>query len=309
MFGVIAGITAAINANHKKSAEGTAEDINKLSNEIYKLNEKANAIKQITSAYDDLDNKIIKTKKDQEEMNSLLEQAADKLSTETYKNQKKANKAGAAYYGKDVSEQDYYNSLSTDREKKEFLDSLEAETDRQIKIHQREQIDRIKKLNDKQKAIFFNENTTDSSVKQAQSAFYAIANSNLYDRIDAMTDVTEEEAAAIESVTQAMIANLTAKEAYDYANNPEKVQAIIDKLKDLEQIQMKVNDRMEDVSASEILDSDDFNLKDKVRAYEAATKALEGMDEAYNAFKTEYQQYALFAEMNDDVLDFIDNMS
>ena len=308
VFGVIAGITAAINAHHKNTAEGTAEEVNKLSNEIYKLNEKANAIKQITSAYDELDNKIIKTKKDQEELNSLLEQAADKLSTETYKSKKKADKAGAVYYGKDVSEQDYYNSLSTDREKKEFLDSLEAETNRQIKIRQQEQINKVKKLNDRKKVAFFNENTTDSSIKQAQSAFYAIANSNLYDRIDAMTDITEEEAAAIESVTQAMIANLSAKGAYDYANNPEKVQAIIDKLKGLEQIQMKVNDRMENVSASEILNSDDFDLKDKVKAYEAAAKALEGIDEAYSAFKTEYEQYQLFAEMNDDVLDFIDSM-
>ena len=308
MFGVIAGITAAINAHHKNTADGTAEEVNRLSNEIYKLNEKANAIKQITSAYDELDGKIIKTKKDQEELNSLLEQAADKLSTETYNSKKKADKAGAAYYGEGVSEQDYYNSLSTDREKKKFLDSLEAETDRQIKIRQQEQINEVKKLSNKRKAVFFNENTTNTLIKQAQSAFYAIANSNLYDRIDAMTDVTEEEAAAIESVTQAMIANLSVREAYDYANNPEKVQAIIDKLKDLEQIQIKVNDRMEDVSASEILNSDDFNLKDKVNAYEAAAKALEDIDEAYDALKTEYKQYQLFAEMSDDVLDFIDSM-
>lgn len=293
---------------HKKSAKGAAEDINKLSNEIYKLNEKANAIKQITSAYDELDNKIIKTKKDQEELNSLLEQAADKLSTETYSSAKKAKKAGATYYGKNVSEQDYYNSLSTDQEKKEFLDSLEEETARQIKIRQQEQIQAVKKLSPAEKQKFFNENTTDNAIKQAQSAFYAIANSNLYNKIDAMTDVTEEEAAAIESVTQSMIANLSAREAYDYANNPEKIQAIIDKLKGLEQIQMKVNDRMEKVSASEILNSDDFDLKDKVKAYEAAAQALEGIDEAYNAFKTEYEQYQLFAEMNDDVLDFIDSM-
>ena len=306
--GIGLGAIIIKNTGVEKGAEKAANSINKLSNEIYKLSEKANAVKQITSAYDELDNKIIKTKKDQEELNSLLGQAADKLSTETYSSKKKADKAGAAYYGEGVSEQDYYNSLSTDREKKKFLDSLEAETDRQIKIRQQEQINEVKKLSNKRKAAFFNENTTNSLIKQAQSAFYAIANSNLYDRIDAMTDVTEEEAAAIESVTQAMIANLSVREAYDYANNPEKVQAIIDKLKDLEQIQIKVNDRMEDVSASEILNSDDFNLKDRVKAYEAAAKALEDTDEAYDAFKTEYKQYQLFAEMNDDVLDFIDSM-
>ena len=41
VFGVIAGITAAINAHHKNTADGTAEEVNRLSNEIYKLNEKA----------------------------------------------------------------------------------------------------------------------------------------------------------------------------------------------------------------------------------------------------------------------------
>lgn len=76
------GIGVAI-SNTSSKTEDSAEQVNKLSNEIYKLQEKANAIDQITTAFDELDNKIIQTNKDIEEMGSLLEQAADKLSDET----------------------------------------------------------------------------------------------------------------------------------------------------------------------------------------------------------------------------------
>ena len=81
-LGITIGVAAAKQSQYQKSAEGAAEAVNNLSNEIYKLNEKANAIEQITDAYDKLDQKLIKTKKDQEEMNELLDQAADKLSDE-----------------------------------------------------------------------------------------------------------------------------------------------------------------------------------------------------------------------------------
>lgn len=303
----IVGIGVAISKTAGQSSNA-ANEVNKLSNEIYKLNEKANAIKQTTSAFDELDNKIIKTKKDQEELNSLLEQAADKLSTETYDSAKEAKKAGARFYGKGVSEQDYYNSLSTNKEKKQFLDSLKTETNQQIKLRQQEQLDAVRKLKESQRSLFFDENTTDTSIKQAQSAFYAITNSTLYDKIDAMTELSDEEASAIESVTQSIISNLSAREAYDYANNPEKVKALVNELSNLEKIQTKVNDRLVEVSASEVLDLDDYKLPDKVKAFKAMVDALERTGDAYNAFKETYQEYAVFAEMNDDVIKFIDNM-
>ena len=75
--------TAAVGAKkYEKSANGTAEKINKISNEIYKLNAKANEINNITTSFDKLDNKLIKTNSDLKEMSSLLDQAADKLDTE-----------------------------------------------------------------------------------------------------------------------------------------------------------------------------------------------------------------------------------
>ena len=55
----IAGI-AALLGGISKQKESSAEKVNNLSNEIYKLQEKANAINQITTSFDDLDNKILR---------------------------------------------------------------------------------------------------------------------------------------------------------------------------------------------------------------------------------------------------------
>jgi septal ring factor EnvC (AmiA/AmiB activator) len=79
------GISAAVSSGSKSDAEKSAEKINKLSNEIYKLNEAANGIKNITSQFDALDDKIIKTTEDLKEMSSLLDSAGDKLSAENEK--------------------------------------------------------------------------------------------------------------------------------------------------------------------------------------------------------------------------------
>ena len=80
------GISAAFGAFNQKTDESyAAESVNKLPNEIYKLNAKANEINNITTAFDKLDNKLIKTNSDLKEMSSLLDQAADKLNTEVDK--------------------------------------------------------------------------------------------------------------------------------------------------------------------------------------------------------------------------------
>ena len=280
----------------KKTADGASEEINKLSNEIYKLNEKANAIDNITKSYDELDKKLIKTKKDQEELNSLLDQAADKLSSEEDS------------YAKGVSEQDYYNSASSAAEKRRILDEIQSSAKQGIKDYQQEQLKTIRKLSGSELNKFLNENTTDSDIKKAQSALYAIANSQLYDKIDSISNVTKEEAAAIESVTSAIIANLSVQDAYEYAQNPARIEALVDALNDLKDAQMEIDGRATNVSLTEILDSDDYNLSSKVSAYEQIAAALSDTAEAYEAFTDAYQQYQVFSAMNDEVVQFIDNM-
>ena len=59
--------------------EKASKKIKKLSNEIYKLNESKNSIASVTSEFERLDDKLIKTNKDLEEMQTLLDGASEKV--------------------------------------------------------------------------------------------------------------------------------------------------------------------------------------------------------------------------------------
>ena len=63
----------------ESATEKASKKIKKLSNEIYKLNESKNALDGIVDQFETLDEKIIKTNKDLEEMESLLDGASEKI--------------------------------------------------------------------------------------------------------------------------------------------------------------------------------------------------------------------------------------
>lgn len=197
----IAAATASASA-YKKSAEGTADRINDLSNKIYKLNEQAVAIDKITDSFDNLDNKLIKTKKDLEEMNNLMEQAAEKLSDE-----------GDFQDGK--TEKEWF--LSQDEEAQRlYLDRKQAQNKLDLQKKRNEQKNTIEKLNSTERKKLFDESSTDADIIAAQGAIYALNNAELYNHIDLLKEnktLNNEEAAAIESVTQAMLENMSVSEA------------------------------------------------------------------------------------------------
>ena len=291
----LAGATLAIGSaasKAKSGTDGTVDSINQLSTEIYKLNEKANAIGKITSAFEDLDNKIIKTKSDLEEMNSLLEQGAETLSTETYKNAWKAKKAGEEFYGKGVSEQDFYNSLS-DNDKIKFLQNKENSLKAQIDVYRKQQIASFNKLSDSQKAVVMDDNTTNSDYLKTQSAFRATATDNAYKYIDSLN----LESKAIENVTVAIIDELSAWDALALAQNPSAVEEIVDSFKNL---------RVEGELVADILSSDDFDIIQKTKAFKEMEQALQGNTKALEAFRVEYNDYQIFAQMSEDVLNMIE---
>ena len=197
----IAGITTSI--VQMNSAAGKSENINKLSNEIYKLNEQANALDNVTNSFDKLDNKIIKTKKDLDEMNSLLEQASESMDTE----------ASDEFGGK--SEKEYYNALS-DRGKREYLETKQRLLEQELQSKRQEQIDTIKSLSKEELGKFLDDNTTDATILQAQDAIYALNNNYLYGYIDSLKEIpgfSDEAAKSVETITQAMLENLSAAEA------------------------------------------------------------------------------------------------
>lgn len=307
----LAGMAISVavkNVQEDKSAEKTAEDVNKLSAEIYKLTEKANAIAQITDSFDALDNKLIKTNADLKEMNELLDQAADKLSDEIEEDEDIG-------YGVGVSELDYYNSFSTTRGKRQALDDIEKNNRNKANAKRTEQINKIKNLSGHELRNFLNENTTSAEIRMAQDAIYALNNNELYEYLDAQKDgneLTESQASAIESLTQSILEEMSVEEAWAYAkdDNGTKVQALVQQIQGLVVEVKNLDGELEKLNVAEVLMSDDYSLKEQVNAYKETLASLErlGDDAATNAFKDTFAQYDYFADLDSNILDFIDHV-
>lgn len=279
--------------------EDDAKEINKLSNEIYKLQEKANAINQITTSFDDLDNKIIQTNKDIEEMNSLLEQAGDKLSDEISDDKDIG-------YGKGVSEKEHYQGLVGNKAKRDFLDQVEAQARIDAKEKRDKQIETFRNNSE-----LLNENTANAEVKKAQTSIYANAVYNLQDYIDKLKEtenMSSETASAIEKMTQAMIEEADLDMALDFADYEDQVADLVNQVKDLEVSVKDTNGELKDISAAEILTSDDYGIRDKANAFNELKQTLGESSEEYKLLATAYKDYETFAKMSDDVLKMVEHL-
>ena len=264
------------------SAENSAKAINTLSNEIYTLNERITTIDSAIDTFDELDNKIIKTTEDVEAMNDALASAADKLTEE---------------------QQETYNSLTTNAARRDYLKSISDATREDANQKRQEQLD---EWNNAMSRGYGNDMLTssDSEMISARDALYAINNSRLYDAVDKMTDLTEKERDAVEDLAQSILEAVDAKTALSYANSNYS-ETLAKTLSQLEDIKTSTN---EYASANEILTSDDYALKDRVKAYQQVAQALRDDEEALKAFTDTYSQYEVFAKMGDDVLDFIEKV-
>ena len=146
--------------------------------------------------------------------------------------------------------------------------------------------------------------SNNSEMISARDALYAINNSRLYDAVDKMSDLTESQRDAVEDLAQSILEAVDAQTALNYANSnySETLATTLSQLKD---IKTSTN---EYASANEILTSDDYTLKDRVKAYEQVAQALRDDEKALKAFTDTYSQYEVFAKMGDDVLDFIEKV-
>ena len=304
--GIAIGVAIAKNVAYGESAEGAADRINELSNEIYKLNEKATAIDNITSSFDKLDSKLIKTKADLEEMNSLLEKGAESMDNSEVDEKKDVG------FGKGVNEKQAYEAM-TDDEKKLYLKRKSESLKVDLKAARSKQESEIKNLSYEERSKLFDENTTNSKIIQAQAAIYALNNAELYEEIDLLkksSSVTEEAAKATETLTQSLLENLTVTEAWEYNQNPDKIKELISTFSSLKTEVKGLSGEMKELSAVEVLDSEDYSLKDRVEAYKDIRKELVslGQTEILESFTFEYSGFEEFTKMSGYVLDFIDNV-
>ena len=271
----IAGVANLISSSMGQAGK-TADEVNSLSNEIYKLENKARAIETVTKSYNDLDNQIIKTQKDQDKMNELLDQAADKL---------------------DEEEQKAYKALATNEQRIRYLEAIQSKAEQDANKKRQEQLNKINKLNPTQLAKFLDPNSTDSDVLTAQSAIYAINNAKLYDFVDGLEDAQE----GVEKLAQSLLSQLSPAEALAFANTPDKIKDLVKTLNNAN-IQLSNGDK---VGVASVLTSDDYSVVDKVKAYREALDSLD--DSMKETFKTVYSDIEIFSNFSSSVLEFIDS--
>lgn len=262
------------------SAENSAKAINSLSNEIYTLNERITTIDSAIDTFDELDSKIIKTTEDIEAMNDALASAADKLTEE---------------------QKEFYNSLTTNAARRDYLESISGATAAEANQKRQQQLN---EWNNAMSRGYGSDMLTssDSEMIAARDALYAINNSRLYDAVDKMTTLTENQRDAIEDLAQSILEAVDAETALNYANSnySETLATILSQLDDIKTSGGTYS------SVAEILTSDDYTLKDRVKAYQQTIQALKGNEDALKAFSDTYSAYEVFAKMGDDVLDFIE---
>ena len=301
------GISIAIKSIKKdKSAEAAAEDINKLSAEIYKLNEKAQAIEKITNSFDKLDNKLIKTKADLEEMNSLLEQGAEAMDDTNVDENEDIG------FGEGRNEKDFYNSLD-DQGKRLYLNRRQDQIQKDLDQKRQEQKNRIEGLSEFERARLLDDTSTDAKIIEAQSAIYALNNAELYKRIDLLKengDLTESAAQATEQLTQSLLEGLNAEEAWEFTQHPEKIIRLTNAIADLKTEATNAAGKLVELSTAEVLASDDYSLTDRVEAYKEIVEELVSLGDTsiLDSFLSEYSGFEVFSHMSKKVLKFVDDV-
>ena len=306
--GIGIGVAAIQQSNYNRSAEGTAERINDISNELYKLNEKVTAIDNIANSFDNLSSKIIKTNEDLKEMNSLLEQGSETLSDEV----KKREDIG---YGKGISEKAYYESFSTNEGRRRALDTIKLNNEIKAEELRQAQIKNIRRMSRKQFKEFFNKTSTNTTIQQAQEAVYALNNNTMYDYVDLLKqqgDLTESAAGAVEELTQQILEQISVEEAWVYVNNASdlEIKALVNTISKLTTTVKNANGKMEKLNIANVLTSDDYSLQDQVNAYKQGLGAINQLGDkaAIAAYEATYNQYEYFATLNSGTLEFIDNV-
>ena len=278
---IISTIVSAIQ-NFLAMSESVEEKTNKFSNEIYQLETKASAINTITKSYDDLDKKLIKTNADQEEMNNLLDQAADKL---------------------DEEQKNAYNALQTNKDRLKYLKAIQQQSEEEADALRRKQINLISNASSSTKNTLLDENTTDSKILTAQAAIYANNNNELYKYIDSLTEAK----AGVEDLAEVLLSELTPAQALAFAKQPELISKLVDSLNSLSTTYTSLSDSSVKGTAAEVLTSDDYSIVDKVNAYKDAMASLD--NEMAKILETTYSDIAIFAEFDTTVLDFINRKS
>lgn len=290
----IMGISYVISSN-ANNANNTAKDVNKLSKQIYDLNKKTTELDSVIDKFEAIDNKVLKTNKDLQEMQELLASAADSLSDE---------------------EKEAFKSFSSLKAQKEYLESVRDDAAGNLNSAREKQRQRIRRLRNNGGTEWNNFLTgTDTEIIQARDAMYALNNSTLYNYIDNLkqaNQLTNEAATTTEKFVQALLDETDAAKAAALMDDPAQIEAYVDAIKDLTISVKNAEGEWKSQNATSILTSDDSSIHDRVRAFKELRSAVEslGDPEIAKAFESAYSEWAAFADnMSDDAYKYLDSIS
>lgn len=272
----IIGMTAAAGA-FKSESERTNEQINKLSADIYNLTKTAQSLTTIASSFDAIDKKLIKTNSDLQEMNDLMKQAQDQLTDD---------------------EKKIFSSYSTLDAKRAYIERLAAEKRADALQKYNDTVSVISRLSPNEKARFLNEN--DTTYSTAREAVRAGNNNLFYKSLDQIPDLTTEAKLSIQTLGETMLAQMDIAQAWDYAMNPEKFNALAKSLSDL-----KVDLKDTTLLISDVMTSDDYNLLEKLQAYQSALTQLTG--EQKQLFNDLYREYDVISSLGDQAIQYLND--
>lgn len=119
-----------------------------------------------------------------------------------------------------------------------------------------------------------------------------------------MDAISEEEALMLEGVTQNLLDNMDAWDAYQYAQNPAQVRALTDQLRSVQVNGQQALSVLEGLTADE---DEEVSLKERVQAYNALANSLD--DAALAAFKMQYAEFEFWSSLDDRALDLLEELN
>ena len=295
--GAIAGIAALASKN--TSGKKETKEIQNLNKEIYDLTKRAESMQTIVSKFDALDEKIIKTNEDLKEMNNLLTSAADNLDDTEVKGKDDIG------YGKGVNQKQAYEALTSDIEKRNFLETETKKTHQKIASKYDESRRQIEKLRSKGKLNSFLTGSSEEA-RAVRDSVYGYNNLKMYNTLDELTNsgaITSAESSNIETWTQKILENVDALKAEQLAQSD-----IIEKTtKLIAQTKLLTKENQEYTNVLDILSSNDYALSEQVKAYQTMLETI--TDPAIKqSFKEIYKSLESYSQFTEQTLDYLDKM-
>jgi len=263
----------------KSADEKTADHVKELSNEIYTLTKRSEAIETAVTAVNDLDKKLIKSKEDAEKLSETLSQVGDKLSGEKDEN---------LIQGLGMSEQEFYDQLG-DAEKLKFLQEYQTEVNKKLAEDEKQLVEDLKRAD-------WNSSNNGKMYKlQATSSVKRTA----YQALDEL-DLSSEEASARQVILEKIIESSSDFQLKNLLGNLTEMRKILTQLGNI---------TFDDGSvASDILQDDGASLKDRTEAFRKLKKELSGMPDVWNAIEKAYSEFNVFADWSNQTLELIEDL-